>query len=63
MLRHTESPDMVRTVYSCILNHIQQHSAIFSNEQSYLGTSRHIQAFSSINEAYQAIVRHIQNSV
>ena len=29
MLRHTENPDVIRTVYSGIFRHIQGHSAIF----------------------------------
>ena len=35
MMRHIENPGMVRTVYSYILRHIQEYSAIFSIAQAY----------------------------
>ena len=34
MLRHTENPDVIRTVYSGIFRHIQGHSAIFCHVQA-----------------------------
>ena len=32
MMRHIESPGIVRTVYSGILRHIHQHSALYAND-------------------------------
>ena len=52
MMRHIGNPDMVRTVFSGISRHTQEHSATFSNGQSYLGTLRHIEVYSDITEAY-----------
>ena len=33
--QHTETPGIVRTVYSGFFKHIQVHSAIFSHVQAY----------------------------
>ena len=35
MMRHIESPGIVRTVYSDIFRHIQGRAAIFSHVQAY----------------------------
>ena len=57
-----QNPGIIRTVYSDILRHIQEHSAIFSHFQPYRGTLRHIQTHSGIIVAYGTIIRHIRDS-
>ena len=52
MMRHIEKTSMVRTVYSGIFRHIQQHSAVSSHVQSHCGKLRHNEAYSGITEAY-----------
>ena len=51
MVRHIENLGIIRTVYSDIFRHIQEHSATFSHVQGcfqgYLGVFRVIDAYSA----------------
>ena len=61
-MRHIEISGIVRTVYSGIFRHIQEHSAIFNHIQVYWGILSHIQAYSGITEAYWAILKTLCNT-
>ena len=61
MMRCTENPDIVRTVYSSIFRYTQGHSAIFSHVYACWGTLRNIEAYSDIIETYWAIFRTLRN--
>ena len=60
-MRHIEIPGIVRTVYSGIFRHIQEHSAMFNHVQVYWGILSHIQAYSGITETYWAIFKTLCN--
>ena len=62
ILRHIDSPSIIRTVYSCDFRHIQRHPAIFSNGQAYWGTFKDFQALLRHVEPYPDKSRTLYNS-